>query len=63
MSKKVFQVVCLSRLGNSYKIMVIGEKTLEQLFKETQAEQVVIFRDFAPDADEKCSTNLKQNVH
>lgn len=62
MSKKVYQVVCLSRLGQAYKVMVVGDKTLEQLFKETMAEQIVVFRDFAPDAGEKCLRNPKPNV-
>jgi hypothetical protein len=32
--------------------MVVGEKTLEQLFKETKAEQIVVFRDSAPSAEQ-----------
>jgi hypothetical protein len=56
---EVYQIVCLSELGNAFKFFGTEKLTLKDLFKDTHADQIVIFRSTAPSAGFQWKRNRK----
>jgi hypothetical protein len=56
---EVYQIICLSELGNAFKFYGTEKLTLKELFKDTHADQIVIFRPTAPSAGFQWKRNRK----